>query len=163
MSQETLPALVQTAVAIPESVMSRYAVKKQITRTVLQQVDGVPFCVEFESVAKEQPPVQNPKWDSPFVACDVVNLETGELNLLCMNKVLFSELDRAFPDGGYVGRKFAIVRAKAKDTDKRYRTYRILELEQVDRVIKSAGKPVIDGESPEAVQHAKKHKDAKSA
>lgn len=142
--------------ALATSILAKYEIAAQVTRSVLQQADGVPFYVEIQSASRVAMPVKESKMEPPDL-CDVLNLETGELQVLILNKVLKSELLRAFPDDSYVGKKFAIVRAKAKDEDKRYKTYRILELrERADSVLESAGKGVIDGTTSESLDHAKK-------
>jgi hypothetical protein len=138
-----------------------WSVDRQITRTVLRQIDFEPFFCTIESVAALGVAIAasgRPAKDPPTL-CDVIDLATGELQILVMNKVLLSELDRAFPDNGYVGRSFAIVRhghQDATDTDKRYKLYKILELKKEGAVFSSAGKGVIDGTSTAAVDAAKK-------
>lgn len=109
-----------------------YIVARQVTRTVLRQDDGKPFYVLIESAADisdmpEEAKAKKKDDMAPARVCNVVNLETGEPQVLIMNTVLESELDRAYPNGDYVGRSYAISRQQAA-TDKRYKTYRILEI-----------------------------------
>ena len=155
-SEKILPAL---------GSLAGYEVVKVVSRSILRQEDDVPFYVEFESVSRVAEALEKtagrPRQDPPKIA-DVINLESGEFSILIMNAVLESELNRNYPNGGYVGRKFAIVRGnhpEATDTDKRYKLYRILELrEKANGAMASAGKPTIDGTAPEAVAHAKASK-----
>lgn len=146
------------ATMIPEG----YEVDRVITRAVLQQIDGEPFSVKFETRAIEgqelKPQGRGTKM-APARVCDVLKLPSKEPCILIMNTVLESELDRAFPDGTYVGHSFAILRGAhpdANDVDKRYKLYRILELkEKASGGLESAGKGVIDATTKEAVDRAK--------
>jgi hypothetical protein len=158
-----------TAVA-PANMPAGFAVKKQVTRSVLQQKDGEVFYVTIEAPAYQGQEITmdgrsgKPKM-APARLCEVVNLSTGELQLLIMNTVLESELARAYPpsvEGGdptYSGHSFAILRAHPAEADKRYKTYKILEIEPVESGnFGSAGKGVIDGTTKEAVDAAKARK-----
>ena len=145
-----------------------YEVAEQVTRSVLRQEYDVPFTVEFETAAADSEKFEgdNSKKQPPRVA-HVINLETGELQTLIMNKVLESELERytggsiMSPKGGYKGMAFAIVgfAPRGKDaqdgTDRRYRTYRILELRKMNGKVESAEKPAVDATSQAAIEHAK--------
>lgn len=121
---------------------------KQVTRSVLQQVDGVPIAVTFEGAAYEGEELQAGKGSgtkmAPARLANIINLETGEKQSLIMNTVLEGELVRNFgkPVGGnekgegatgaYVGRSFVIGSQKpvgADGKEKRYRVYQIAELE----------------------------------
>lgn len=151
---------------------------KQVTRSVLSQkeLDGkTPIYVEFEGAARQAPPIKrSPEeeedvmsgkvkpMDPPRVA-DIVNLETGELQIIIMNKVLESELDRAYPEGGYVGLSFGILKVGrgGKRLDRQYNQYRIVELVREDNTLKSAGKGVLDTqETAAAAKSAAKGKAA---
>lgn len=134
---------------------------KQITRTVLQQRDGVPFAVRFEGGAYQGEELQNGRGNgvkmAPARMANVVNLATGEKQVLIMNTVLEGELVRNFGktklngkdpaegdataidkakgmtlSGSYIGRSFVIgsqVPADAEGKRKNYRVYQIAELE----------------------------------
>jgi hypothetical protein len=58
---------------------------------------------------------------------DVVNLKTGEAMLIVVPTVLHQELDKAYPNGGYVGKAFQI--RKIKTEDKAYSLWSIAEIE----------------------------------
>src|SRR5271170_8508359 len=83
------------------SLQGGYEVERQVTRSVLKQADGVPFAVEFESIFTLGAELKNSKMDPAHIA-NVIDLVTGEYCLLIGNKVMHNELDRAYPDGGYV-------------------------------------------------------------
>lgn len=105
---------------------------KQITRTVLKQVNGETLEVIFEGPFVEAPPivkrgkvVEDPDKKPPYIA-EVEGFEDGRKYQLIGNTVLRSELDRAYPNDGYVGKAFAITPSKgAKD----YRVYEVAEIE----------------------------------
>lgn len=104
-----------------------YEMVAQVTRPVLSQKGNEPFAVQFEGPIR-QSDVRIPDSDmAPPMVADVVNLETGECMLLIVNTVMESELTRYFPDGGYVG-KFLAMRREKSAADKRYYTYKIVEL-----------------------------------
>jgi len=136
-----------------------------VTRTVLRQVQEVPFYVQFEneiSLSTMDPDSSkfkdgNGEGAVPEIA-NVVNLETGEFQVLIINTVLGSELRRAYPDGGYVGRMFAIMQTKS-DVDKRYKAYKIIELE-LDRQAPGGATATneIDATGADAIDRAKKNR-----
>ena len=133
-----------TGVTLPDG--SKFRVAKQVTRTVLQQFNEVPFYIEITSsihvstIDPEYSKFKNKDTGEASLpdVCDVTNLETGECQILIVNTVLGSELNRNYPDDGYIGRSFGVLRTKS-DLDKRYFTYKIIELE---RVTDHAGKTV---------------------
>lgn len=124
-------------------------VERQVTRDVLRQVDGEAFAVEFEAPFVIGIPIKGAKMD-PAHTANVINLETGECVVLIGNEVLRNELDKVYPDNGFVGKLFAIVRYQGspKDgQDRRYKNYRILELKRIPGgQVQSAGEAVIVGE-----------------
>lgn len=115
-----------------------FTVAKQVTKTVLPQIDGQPFYIRFETKAYQGEELKTGRGGkqqyAPARLAEVTDLETNQLHLLIMNTVLESELDRSFPDGGYAGKCFAINRApKANkdgvvDPETRYKVYTILEI-----------------------------------
>lgn len=125
-----LPAPVATAEIGGRS----YRLARRVTRAILGQKDGVAFYVEFETSAREAPPLDNSgkaAIKTPPRVADVIDLSTGEACLLILNAVLEAELDRAYPDGSYVGHKFAVMRFPHPNADKRYKIYSITEIEAV--------------------------------
>ena len=127
--------------------------KRQVTRTVLVQEDQVPIYVHFQSAARVGDLTSDKRIKTPPRLADILNLETGELQILIMNAVLESELKRAFPEDSYAGKSFAILPHKnaGGEADRRYSTYMIIEVDVEDRIIKSAGRPPIDGTTQEAI------------
>lgn len=111
-----------------------FEVVKQVTRSILVQRDGVPFAVTFEGAAYEGQEITESRGGAkmePARLCDVLNLITHEKQSLIMNTVLEHELERAYPNGSYVGKSFAIRGARPVDAEgkqKRYRTYEIAEI-----------------------------------
>src|SRR5579864_6464129 len=123
--------------------------KRQITRDVLQQENDVTFFVTFESLSKVSDIKAVGRGNEPIMrparVCDVINEETGELQVLIMNRVLESELDRHFgirrdddgelaaelPVETYVGHTFAIRPSEPQKGkgDLKYRRYMIAEIE----------------------------------
>lgn len=136
---------------------------KWVTRTVLRQEMDVPFYVKFDGpIHSSTMDPENSKYKDPKTGDGVVpdiahvmNLETGEFQTLIVNAVLGSELRQNYADDGYVGKLFGIVQTKS-DLDKRYKTYKIIELEMDEAAPGGASATKhIDGESAEAVERAK--------
>lgn len=138
-----------------QAMMARLGVVdiKQITRTVLQQVEGKPFAVTFEGAAYDGEELAPGKGSGvkmqPARIAHVLNLETGEKQALIMNTVLEGELMRNYgqnwdkskqgsvgakgedASGAYVGKSFIICGVKPTDAEgkaKRYRVYQIAEI-----------------------------------
>lgn len=116
-------------------------VVKQVTRTVLQQSENMPFAIMFESAAAESMVPEAARGGAqkmaPARVCDVVNLVTGEKQLLIMNTALEGDLDRNYADNGYVGKQFLIrshfpndgVNPDGSVKKRRYKVYEIVEIE----------------------------------
>lgn len=64
----------------------------------------------------------------PPTLAHVVNIETGEEGQIILAEVLKTELGEAYPNEGYVGRGFEIVKQKRKE-GKKYDPYTIAEIE----------------------------------
>lgn len=147
-----------------------YVAAKQVTRTVLQQVEGVPIAIRFDGPAYQGEELQQGKGSgvkmAPARLANITNLIDGQAMSLIMNTVLEGELLRAYggeADGtgdktpGYVGKSFAIRSHKPVDAEgkaKRYRVYQIIELKKKDETpaetIDADGviEPVADGSDP---------------
>lgn len=105
-----------------------YEIAAIVTRSVLRQIPGIPFFIEIESAIYEAPPLEGSSKMAPPDIMDVVNLETGECQVVICNTVLHLELDRKYPNAGYVGRKFAMCGYMAGRETNDYRVYNIVEL-----------------------------------
>lgn len=153
-----------------------YSWGDQITRSVLQQESGVPFYVRFENEPYQGEELEFTKRGKPKMAparlCDVVNILTGELQLLIMNAVLESELrryaDKNYENKSFVGRAYGIVGFKDSDeTDpdfKRYRTYKIRELRVNNGTVQAEpGGAKIDATGKDAIDRAKEAKHTRRA
>jgi hypothetical protein len=109
-----------------------YEIERRVTRTVISQKDGEPLFVLFQEPAYTSDVKQKKgnKDMDPARCANVINLETGEEHILIMNTVLESELNKAYPDNGYVGRAYAITRSTPEqgEGDRRYKVYKIIEL-----------------------------------
>lgn len=147
-------------------------VVKQVTRTVLQQREDVPFCVTFEAPAKESQIQTEGRGGKPKMApartADVYNIASGSHQILIMNTVLEGELERAYPttdkEGkelpgypmvGYVGKTFLIRSHFPEDKNaasgrKNYKVYEIIEVALTgdeDKPVEGVG-VVADGTEP---------------
>lgn len=150
---ERAASLIQVGVNIvtlPSGV--KFHVKKQVTRTVLPQVDGVAYAVAFTSEIRDSEVMEAGRGGkakmSPARIAEITNLETGELQLLIMNTVLEGELSKAYPDNGFVGRMFTFMRKQGPDRkdDRGYKVYQIAEIELDGDDV--SGHIVTDGADP---------------
>lgn len=151
MSDTNLPATQSAPVNALSAMdlLNRLGLKavKQVTRTVLQQKEDVPFCVTFESKAFVSKIQQEGKRKmSDARVCDVLNFETQSHQILIMNTVLEGELERAYPTEekdektgelkelpGYVGKTFLIrshfpIDLSSATGRKSYKVYEIIEV-----------------------------------
>ena len=102
-----------------------------VTRETLQQEDGVPIAVRIQSkIVKGEDREDAKEGDMrPPDLCNVLNLETGEEQVLIVNVKLKSGLRRGYPDDTYVGRSFALVSIKVPfKGNKTVRDYMVKEL-----------------------------------
>lgn len=164
-NQELMPVLpgVGKSVALPGG---DFEVAAHVTRSVLPQIPDEPFYIEFQTpfVASKMNPefskYRDKKTGEPSLpdVAEVVNLATGEYQILIGNTVLQSEITKAYPDETYVGRCFAVLQTKS-EIDKRYRVYKIVEIRRKGSGVVKAGS-VIDGTTQSALDNAKarKHK-----
>jgi hypothetical protein len=124
--QHTAPTSAQGAVVLG----GRAFKVKQVTRNVFPQRDNQTLFVRFIGATYQGKELANPgpgpKKEPPVLA-EVSNLETGELGLIIVNKVLAGELAEKFPNDGYVGKEFAITMKPVEG--KRYKTFVLYELE----------------------------------
>lgn len=150
----TAAPVAQSLSSLAAALGNKYKIKKQVTRTVLQQKDGVPFAVTIQTEIYQGQELGQGRGGAPKMQparlIEVLNLESGELQLLIANTVLEGELIRAYPELGYVGKSF-LIRPKAggdnSEGKKRlYKVYEIAELEIEGETV--SGEIIATGENP---------------
>lgn len=154
---------------------SSFKIKTWVTRSVLKQEHGVPFYINIERpiYLSTMDPENSEYKDAagngvvPEII-DVVNLETGELQVVIANTVLASELRRSYPDDSYVGKLFGVQTLKPgrgnHGADKRYAMYKIIELE-MDKAAPGGAVPTreIDATTPETIDRVRAEKKSHKA
>lgn len=111
---------------------------KQVTRTVLKQVEDTAIFVRFDGAIyqgeelKGQDKSGAPKM-APAHLANVQDLQSNTGKLIIVNNVLGSELTRLYPNNSYVGKEFSII-MRPSPTGKRYKTFEIFELEADESV-----------------------------
>jgi hypothetical protein len=152
-----------------------FKIKTWVTRSVLKQEHGKPFYIKIErpiylsTMDPENSEFKDANGNGvvPEII-DVVNLETGELQVVIANTVLGSELRRSYPDDSYVGKLFGVQALKPgrgnHGTDKRYAMYKIIELE-LDETARggATARQEIDATGPDAIERVKAGKHSKAA
>lgn len=101
---------------------------EHVTRPLLKWTDGKTYFFRIDSPifqADRNEGEKDDKKEPPFLY-NAIDLTTGEEVQMIAPKVLHSELEKKYPDHGYVGRNFRAVKTKLED--KRYSTFQISEL-----------------------------------
>lgn len=105
-------------------------IKRTLVLPLLKKADDVPIYIRIEGeihTGKEVKGVGDKAKMAPARLVNCMNLETGELCQIIVNKVLEETLIEHYPDGGYVGLGFEIIQHQVEG--KRYKTYTVNELE----------------------------------
>jgi hypothetical protein len=110
----------------------KFARKSAVTLPTFKMLEGGSYYFQFMNPIRTETSQQkdeNGKMvDKPIDIAQVVNVETGELGQIVVGSVLKSNLEKAYPNGAYVGKAFEIVKQKGKE-GKRYRTYTVYEID----------------------------------
>ncbi len=121
--------------------------KKLLTRAVLKFVMDEPRHVKFEDaiyLGKEmKQKAGDDKKKEPAHLANVVDLTTGELAQIIVNAVPMSVLKESYPNDGYVGKCFTIMRQK-RQPGKQYDPFFVEEIDDptvVDEPVKTAEAP----------------------
>ncbi len=107
-----------------------------ITRPVLKLDDGATHYILIEEPFRVEKLSEEQRRKSKFpeseeiVLCNVTDLETGEAMQLVVRTVFRSELEQAYPNGGYVGTSFEVKMSDA-GAGKRYKLFSIAEVELI--------------------------------
>lgn len=113
-----------------------FKVKRVVTLPLLKHVDGQVVHVQIASeiyVGKQIPAEKGSTKaaEKPADLCDVVELNTARKMQYIVSAVVKSNLETTYPDGGYVGKCFAIFKGEKRE-GKRYREYEIVEIEKAE-------------------------------
>jgi hypothetical protein len=101
---------------------------KQVTRNVFPQRDGQTLFVKITGAVYQGKALENGKSEmAPAELAEVINLESGILGLIIVNKVLHGQLDDLYPDAAYVGKSFAVTMSPVEG--KRYKAFTLYELD----------------------------------
>lgn len=113
-----------------EKAVFKFKVKKIVTREVLQTKINVPEYIRIEEshyLGEEMDDPFNKGKKSRATLMHVVNLQTGESQVVVCNTVLHETLDSTYPEGSYIGLCFSITKLKKKE-DKNYHNFAIIEI-----------------------------------
>jgi hypothetical protein len=104
---------------------------KAVTLPLLKQQDDAPLYILVNSKIEEGKEIKQKKGETvmePAKIMKVVDLTTGQECEIIANTVLRSTFEENYPDDGFVGKAFEIIR-HAKSNGKRYHTYSVTEIE----------------------------------
>lgn len=116
----------KSAFALPQGMK----VKRMLTvpSLVLKDV-GQSATLRFDSPIRESKVVDTKTKRDPARIADVTNMETGEQNILIVNSVVESNLQRDYPNDGYAGLTFFIQNLGKRTESQRYNDFGIAEVE----------------------------------
>lgn len=111
-----------------------FKVKKHVTLPLLKIVDETPVYIRIESAIEKAKELAATRTRSdaapkqPPELIHVVNLETGEHAQIIANAVLASTFRDEYPENGYIGKSFQVIRHKMRE-GKNYATFSVTEIE----------------------------------
>jgi hypothetical protein len=109
----------------------KFRVARRVVVPTLKLASGVAVFVKFlDTIQTKDKQEKNDKGEVETKTIDiarVVNLETGEETEFVVGTVLKSDLDEAYPSGGYKEKCFRVM--KKDVAGKRYKSYELDEIE----------------------------------
>jgi hypothetical protein len=107
----------------------QYTIKKNITKTVWKWVEGVEKVFRIEAPIRiGRAPKPGSAIEKPAELIDVIDLETGNKEVLIAGKVIRDNLIETYSDDAYVGRYFRAVQGPMR-TGRKYKDYVLEEIE----------------------------------
>ena len=108
---------------------SNLKIKSYVSTPMIEVPEGVSFIAQMVDACRPLPPLEGvkPKYTTPHFA-STIKAPNGEVRLITWTAVLKSEIERAYPDGSYVGKWFQITKLPKKK-GKDYSAYAIAEVE----------------------------------
>lgn len=119
-------------IGAPAPAMPPLKLKKRVTVPLLKQRVGVPIAIVFLAPIYQGEKIDHPSVkiaEAAFMA-RVLNVQDGVVYNTIMNTVTRSEIEKAYPDNGYVGKGFAITLHNLEG--KNYKVPEIAEFETAD-------------------------------
>lgn len=102
--------------------------KRAITKTLFKLENNKPYNLRIDEPIFTGKKIEEGKYKDmePARLANVTDLDTGAVGQIIVPKVLESTLDEEFPNKGYVGKAFEIV--KFRDAGSKYNTFNVSEL-----------------------------------
>lgn len=133
-AQTTEPVKSEETTSVPEKAAPAFKFKKKrsVTRVMFKWANNVERYFKIEKPMFEAKPLKKAtaadlKKKPPTLA-EVIDLPTGEEGQITCSEVLKDALNQGYPNDGYVGKSFAIMK-HAIEGDKKYATFSIVEIE----------------------------------
>lgn len=130
-----LPASAEPGAAPPVALNANLPVGIKVRRNVVLPVLNLRvnetryLCIASPMrVSDYKDPDPKKATEKPATICEVGDVETGEQFLLLVPEVMSQNIKRAYPDGDYVGKAFALLKCP-KRPGKRYFDFQISEIE----------------------------------
>ena len=118
-----------------KTMLAGFKKKSAVTLPLFKFANNVPMYVRFENPMFKSEPLkkasaEEKKKDPPTLA-HVVNLETGDEGQIILGSVLAENLNKHYPDNGYVGKSFEIIK-HPQEGGRAYCLYSITEIDTAD-------------------------------
>lgn len=126
---------IQNPVSAVEKFRAKIAGKtKQVTIPLLKTEEGKPVFIRIVKEKFQSEKLSSERDDGFDAAIMVVVYDFIEQRFaqMILNKVVESELEKKYPDGGYVGRNFEITKQRPPKEGKRYFICQITEFDTPD-------------------------------
>ena len=122
------PVNAQTAASV-RNMAKGLKLKKRVTIPLLKQRVGMPIAVVFMSAMTESAPLASDKSGKkdPATIAKVFSLFDETVYQIIIGTVTRSELEKAYPDNGYVGKAFYIELHKVEG-----KNYHVCDLQEVE-------------------------------
>lgn len=126
---EAAPRKPISSVSLPAGIV----VKRVVTlQSLVMKADSEPRALTIHSAIRVSTVIKKPKAgetaEKPANVCDVTDMETGEAFIFLVPSVVQSNLERDYPEEGYVGKSFYIRNDGKRNTSQRYFDFTIVEV-----------------------------------
>jgi len=140
----------------------KFKAKKRVTDVLIKLQDNMEYLVRFDEAmyraeddAAQRKVKEGAAEKKPPMLCRVTMLDTGEQGVIIVPMLLEKDLNRVYPDNGYVGGFFAI--QKVKIPTKGGQTVNVFQIVEIEE---DAAEETVDAQpvASEAEKPAKKSK-----
>lgn len=107
-----------------------YRVMARVTVPTISMKESKEYFFRFEAPIIGKPDREHP--DRPIHIARVIDLETGELGEIVLGKVLHETMLEKYPDAGYVGKSFRIMKTGSGKKGAGASEYNLFYVDEID-------------------------------